>query len=561
MMQRARRALWLFAVLSAAFSPAAALQREGDEQIALRVTSARPGSAIVDHGSADGLAVDDRVRFFPRGERVVEGTVTELEQRAATVELRDPVLLLAPGTRGEAWIPAERLAALAEPEDVEPLAPPATDVPPHPPWENQDEEWRAGEPLLARIEARRPEDRPARISGRFIAIADQIWSTEDDRTSGFYRAGMDVSYENLTGRADSLHFDGEANYRHTDVPDLDDQEESRLRLDRLSYTRGGHRFAPQRWEFGRFLQQGMSEFGVLDGAEWTLRGSEGDRFGFSAGFMPEPDLDHDTGEDFQLSGHYRWVFDESEQLAASGGYQKTFHEGNADRDLVVGKLQVAPRGPWSFHGTAWVDFYTDGDDEKPFLELTQTVLDAGRAWESGSSLHLSLTHLAFPQIDRDEFLPVTDEELAEAHSERLGLDGRVQATRDTGISGGVGAWVDEDDQGGDAELGFDLRDFWLENGFLEVDSFATKGSFTTTLGGRLSLGAIGERGRWSVDYELAAHRFEGFSDDNDDLPQHRLRAAGELSTDSGWSFSGYVEGQLWDDENSLALGFYLQRSF
>ena len=132
----------------------------------------------------------------------------------------------------------------------------------------------------------RPESRPARVSGRYLAIADQVWSSEDDRSSGFYRTGVDLLYENVTGNADSLHFDGEANYRNTDVPDDDGQRESRLRLDRLSYALGGHRFAPQRFEIGRFLHYGMSEFGVVDGVEWNVRRDEGDRFGLSAGFLP-----------------------------------------------------------------------------------------------------------------------------------------------------------------------------------------------------------------------------------------------------------------------------------
>ena len=260
-------------------------------------------------------------------------------------------------------------------------------------------------------------------------------------TVGFKRQQAqfeDLLYENVTGNADSLHFDGEANYRNTDVPDDDDQRESRLRLDRLSYALGGHRFAPQRFEIGRFLHYGMSEFGVVDGVEWNVRRDEGDRFGLSAGFLPEPDLDHDTGSDFEVSGYYRWVPDESEEFSLAGAYQKTFHDGDADRDLVVGKLVYFPRDSWSFHGTTWIDFYTEGDDDKPFVELTQAYLDSGRDWQNGASFHVTFSHLAFPQMDRDEFLPVTDDQLADDHSERLALDGRVQMTRDTGLSTGVG---------------------------------------------------------------------------------------------------------------------------
>ena len=55
----------LFALLLAWVSPARA-QDEEHETIELRVLSVQRGLAVVDHGSADGLAVGDRVRFVPR---------------------------------------------------------------------------------------------------------------------------------------------------------------------------------------------------------------------------------------------------------------------------------------------------------------------------------------------------------------------------------------------------------------------------------------------------------------------------------------------------------------
>ena len=38
----------------------------------------------------------------------------------------------------------------------------------------------------------------------------------------------------------------------------------------------------------------MAEFGVLDGAEWTMRLDNGHRFGFSGGFMPSFDEDFES---------------------------------------------------------------------------------------------------------------------------------------------------------------------------------------------------------------------------------------------------------------------------
>ena len=91
--------------------------------------------------------------------------------------------------------------------------------------------------------------------------------------------------------------------------------------------------------------------------------------------------------------------------------------------------------------------------------------------------------------------------------------------------------------------------------------FGNRGAFSSGLGVRLSYDLDVEGGRWSAFYELANHDQAGFEEDNDDLVQQRLRITRDFYTESGWSFSGFAEGQLWDEESTLAAGFYLQKSF
>src|SRR6185436_18159942 len=219
-----------------------------------------------------------------------------------------------------------------------------------------------GQPLLAKVVPVRPEQRPAQLSGLLYLIADYTRSTEDERRNTFDRLGASLVYDNSFGMGERVYFDGELNYRQTTVPDDEDDLERRARIDRASLAFGGTRFRPSRFEVGRFLQNGMPEFGVLDGVEWNTRTRGGDRYGLSAGFMPEPDSHYDTGDDLQVAGFYRWVYDESEQLAVAGGYQKSFHDRTADRDLFVFNVNYAPPEGWSFFATTWVDYYTDGDD-------------------------------------------------------------------------------------------------------------------------------------------------------------------------------------------------------
>lgn len=556
--------IWTLVVLTLLALRAPA-QDDAFEEIELRVTSAKPGVTTVDRGTVDGLAVGDRVQLLPREGFIYQGRVARCDERTAEIELDDRSFVPSPGTRGTARVPKSRLV---EPEPVEtPAAQPSPTEQPidpstHAPWKNEDDEWKPGDPLLAKVRPVHPKDRPLTISGRLYTIADQTFSSEDDRKDGFYRAGASVLYDNLSGRGDRLYIDGELNYRNTDVPDDDDDNRTLLRLDRFSYAWGGNRFEPDRFEVGRFLQRGLPEFGVLDGLEWGTRTRDGNRYGVSFGFMPEPDEQQDTGSDYQIAGYYRWVNDESETLSGALGYQKSFHSWNADRDLLVGTFAYLPVEGWNLNGTAWVDVYTEKDDDKGAgVELTQMYARASRRYDSGSSVSVVYTHVAFPEIDRNEFNPVTDQQLADDHNDRLAVTGKQRLSSSIGLFGSLGGWIDEDEEGGDFEGGFELEDVLFDEGVADISLFHTRGRFVSTTGGRLRLSKYVENGRWSLDYDIADHHFDGFSAANDDLPQHRLRASRDVTWGAGWSFSGHLEAGLWDNETSVTAGFYLQRSF
>ncbi|MBK7876027.1 MAG: hypothetical protein IPJ77_09785 [Planctomycetes bacterium] len=544
--------------------PPAATPEQGFELVELRVTSSRPRAALVDHGSVDGIALQDRVTFRLRDGRTFGGTVSELQERSAVVLLDDPAFVPAPGTKGDVRVPSERLAPKAKPPASAPApeAPAQPAVEPELPWTNQDDEWTPGEPLLARVRAIRPSERAARITGRWYAIGDVLGSSDGPRTDTFLRVGAGAEYENAFGNGGVLRVDGELNYRRTDVPDGDDDQAERARLDRLSYTLGGTRFDATRLEFGRFLQHSVPEFGVLDGFEWSRRLSGGSSFGASVGFLPEPDAEQSTLTDLQFAAFGRWVNDESETASATVGFQKTFHDFAADRDLLVAKLEVVPRDAWTMRGTIWVDVYGSTDAAKGAgVEVTQAVVNTSRRWSDGGYFGLTYTHFAFPELERDEFLPVTDAQLADDHTERVALAATKPLSDSWRANVDVGAWIDEDDDGANGELGFVFDDVIVDGGELELAGFADKGRYTSTVGGRCSLGHSAGSSRWHVDYEFARHLFEGFGTDNNELPQHRVRASWDWTTEGGWSISTHVEGQLFDDETGYAAGFYLQRSF
>ncbi|HTF86944.1 MAG TPA: hypothetical protein VK843_00950 [Planctomycetota bacterium] len=536
----------------------------GDEvrKIDLRVVSSRPGSVTLDRGGNDGLRKGDRVTLRLKDGTAVLGTLLRIEERGSIAELDDQSLVIPAGTRAEVLVPVSRLAqpeaaptTPADPQDQQA-------APPHAPWKARDDQWSEGQPLLARVRPLRPSERPSDFRGRVYSIFDFTNSTEDERTDGFYRLGTDLTLENAFGDGERIHFDSEVNYRDTDVPDNDDETSTHLRIDRASYAVGGNRFEDNRYEFGRFLQDNMPEFGVVDGAEWDRRLDNGHRIGFSAGFMPEPDAEQKTVQDFQVAASYRWLYDESEQLSAAAGFQKTLHDGDADRDLLVAQVAYLPQRGWTFTSTAWIDYYSGGDANKgQGVELTQAYANTARRWADGSSVLLAYSHIAFPELDRDEFRPVTAAQLADDHNDRVSCQGRLRVANPVRIHGLVAAWADQDDSGGDGEGGFEVENFFFPRLWVDFTGFTTQAKFVELLGARATFAYALERGRLSLEYELSNSRFDGFSGGNNDLPQHRLRLEADHYFVSGWSLAAHLDGLVWDNENSINLGFYLQKSF
>lgn len=555
---------WVVPCVLAWAVPAAAQEEGAFERVPLRVVSSGPdgGAVVVDRGQADGMQAGDLVLLQPRDGGDYWATVARTEERTAVIEMHNKNYFPAPGVRGVLLIPRTRLAGLEEEPATAAGSGAEGAAEPHPPWRNKDDVWSPGEPLLARVKPLRPEERSLMVTGRVYAGLDFDWAPDSGSGDSLSRTGADVTAENPFGLGGRLRFSGEFNYRTEDDPDEGDDSDFDFRLNRLSYAFGGDRFSDMRWEIGRFLQNGVAEFGYLDGLEWGHRTRGGDRFGASVGFMPEPDADFETGDDFQVAVHYQWVSDEAERLALGAGFQKTFHDGAADRDLLVARLRYVPLDGWDVFGTAWVDFYGSGDHAKDSaVELTQAILSATRTWDDGDQIDFTYRHIAFPDIEREEFTPVTEEELADNRLDRLAVGGRTWAARDRRLHGEAGVWNDEDGTGGDLEAGLEFRDVVLDYGRADVTAFGTRGDFEALVGARVSFGRAAPAGSWDVSYEITGRREDGFSNDRDDIVQHRVRLDVNLYDVYGCTLSFYGQMNLWDDETAVSSGFYLQRSF
>ncbi|MCA8980148.1 MAG: hypothetical protein KDC14_08990 [Planctomycetes bacterium] len=542
-------------------APAQDAEPAGVEKITLRVTGILAGGVVtIDRGTADGLREGDRVTLRPLAGKPRPGRVSRVDERSAEVRLEGPGGVIPVGTRGFAQLPAERFAT---PVAVGPATPQVDEtLPEHAPWEYTDDGFEEGMPLLRSIDGVRPQDRAPIVTGRVFSMGDLRLTSDDGRKDGFLRLGTELHYENPAERGGQLYFIGEVNHRMTEVNGQVDESVSIGRLDRLSYSVGGTRFEPSRHEFGRFLHDGVPEFGILDGYEWNQRLEGGHRFGTSVGFLPEPTPKMSTGDDFAVSGFYQWASDERERLTATGAYQKSWHNGDADRDLFVFKLDYWEPEDWDFHATTWVDWYTEGDVGKGAgPELTSVYASSTRRFANGNGLLFTYTHDRLPSVDRYEF-PVLDPLLlATERDDRLAGDGWAWVRNDRRLFARSGAWVDQEDFGGDLELGVEQLDVWIDGNRTELSVFGSRGQFSTLLGLRTIYGVQRNLLHWSVSYEYFQSNQIGFTDDNDDLDHHRLLGNLDLTRHSGWNLSLRGGLERWSDEFAGVAGFYLQRSF
>lgn len=552
---------------------AAAAQGSATWRVALRVTRSESRHVVVvDRGARDGLEAGDPVVFEPRTGGAFEGFVRTVEAQRATVELPAGTPELPPGTRGVARFPKGRLGAAArgeEPEAPPPAAPGAQVEPERPDarspgsFDLADDGWTPDMPLLAGGSAVRPRDRERRIGGRAWSSFDAIFGADGDRSDTFWRAGAEVVVTNPFGRGGELVLDGELVGRETMRPDdanLGDEDDKAFLLRRFSYEIGGTRFEERRMTFGRFLLRELPEIGVVDGVEWSRRMDDGQRFGFTAGFLPEPDGSLDGTSDIGFSAWYRWVRDDSEETALTTAFHKTFHDGDSDRDLVVLKAQHLPASGWSLLGTAWVDLHA-GDEVDEGLKLTEAHASAGRRWSGDYDLRLTYDHREYPELLRDEYTPVSLRDLADGRLDRIGIAGSMPMIGRKRFEARAGVWDDQDDSGGDVEIAFDFADTIIPAGRVRVATFAAEGKFSSVRGARLSIGKSLESRAIDLAYEITRDDLLGFDELNDAALQHRVRASTDWYGRNGSVLSLYVEVQLQDQEDAYLAGFHYGRSF
>jgi hypothetical protein len=542
-----------------------------EEFVAVEVacTAISGQSVFLDQGRDAGIERGDTVRLYPLQGSARLGRIESVSRSGARARMERGVEGLDIGARGEVLVPRERLAQQSSvPEESPPVPAPSEEPveepperPEHPGWTAPPEDWNQSMPLLAPAHGVDPDERPRRMYGRVFTGLD--WTLDDggpnQREYYSSRTGLDWTAENPFGHGGELEFEGEYFARSSDVEGGDDERDSRLRVDRLSYEWGGVRTSPHRTEVGRFLQREFPELGYLDGIEYAHRLRSGSRLGGSVGFMPVPDDLFRSGDDLQAALFYRYVSDESERFALGGGYQKTWHEGAADRDLLFATLDYHPSFSNSLYSSILLDYYSSGDDLKSSgLDVTQFIVNATHRTSGGHGLGAFFSHFAWPALERDEFPDVTAQQIMDNENTRLGLDGWYQATQSTRLNARADAWSDQDDSGGSGSLRVTLEDLLYRDGQVALEGFFTGGKFSDGVGLRASLWKYLERGSLSASWSSTQFDQSGI---DEELMQHVLRFQGDLTLGEKWFLALYLESLFGDDQDTLSIGFLLQRRF
>ncbi len=517
-----------------------------------RVLSVTENRVEIDRGSSDGVEPGDTVRFKPRAGAEITAQVERVEEHSCWLQL-SKMEAIEPGVACEITLsnmPDQSRQNVAWGSGLPSQAPS---------WQRRVVEWDQQRPLLAE-DPLQPAERDPIWSGRFYTSFNTSWENENENsTSGYSRTGVDLRGENPFGYGGRVRMSLDLDYRSYSSDSSPSESEMNGRLERLSYAHGGDRFHALRWEAGRFLSNLYPEFGVLDGVELQYRLATGMTVGGSFGYMPEPGADYATGKDLQVAAFFQAVQGENNSLRWGGGVQKTWHEGTADRDLLLLKLDYLPNPKFRIHSSAWIDIYGAEDVGKgKGAELTTAnVMASWREREYGASV--GFRQWRYPELLRYQAGSFTNTELLEANTSRADLRLWRRWSEQLRLSGRVDSWKSEDASGNSAELRLDWQDLIgpdLDTSFMV---YTRQGSYTDATGFRLDQFIGLEESSLRVSWESANYTPREGGDS--ELVEHDLHLSWDHWNHDGWSFN--VDGGLrfGDQVNSPYVALYLQRRF
>ncbi len=534
-------------------------QDESSIQVELREVSGR--SLYFDKGREEGIAEGTRIRLLPTGQAPFTVLVTSSTRTSARAILPHGRKAPPLKTRGLVLLDSETRVSEAK---AKRRRKEKRSIPEHPPWSVKLEEQGKEVPLLAPAFGETRSQRKTSLHGRAHTQIDHWRDRGGVRRNSFTlaRLGVDLEVENPFGRGGRLEFDGDVDKRAQDLFAQDDRSESRGRIDRLSYEYGLSGADPFHVQAGRYYSEQLPEVGLLDGVEAFRRMGNGYRAGGGFGLAPLPVPSRRSGEDVEAHlffGHRALENSAGDWVVA---YQKTWHKGDEDRDLLIGRYEAQLLESLYFYSSLLVDVYDGSDSIKGRgLEITQFWAQTFYTAPDGYGGTFSVSHYAWPELLRDEIQGSAADLIRDGKIDRVDLSGWFDAAEDLRINARFGYWADQQSNGTDFELGADVSEFLSPRNFLSIRGSYTDAAYSAGPGLHIRFSRNFDLCYASLSYDYRRYRVRGFASETERAERHLYRAEADFSLSRGVDLGTYLERSAGDRDDSISMGLFLQYRF
>jgi hypothetical protein len=528
----------------------------GQAPLEVRVTSVAGQSIYIDAGRDAGVRPGMFITFYRTSGVPVQAVVRDVSANNARTEMLEPGPVVLVGVRGEIILPP----APVVPDDETPDK--GNDDPEHPPWKRTETDRDPDEPLLAPAYGRRPEEQETKVRGRIFTLMRFTQDRGGDRSNSysFGRLGTRLDISNPFRRGGNFKFAGSVDQRQFDVAG-DSQTDRNLLINRISYSRGGQEYSPYRFEVGRFQSVFVPEVGLVDGAEGAVQLQSGWQLGGGAGSYPEPFPALQFGQDFGLHMFANYQSTGKSALSTGIAYQQTWHEGAADRNLLIGRINARPTDTIWVYGLALLDVYTSSDEiNGSGIKLTQGTAQVRFTPDRFKGGQFTYTRTSYPELKRDDFAFLPDDLVRDGYVDRINASGWVRASERVRLRARANMWRDQDNSGNGGEVSADWNDVWRDTSALHAALYYSDGTFVDGIGTRLQ---VRERLRGlnvSASYNGFFYNTKGLVTGDESLARHTLRA--DVNWSRGrWYYSVNGSYSLGDREKQVGLGMYIEYRF
>lgn len=520
------------------------------------VVSVSGQSVYINIGKSSKIAVGSRVVFVLKSGERVEATIVDATTSSARAQLLPDSLVPEVNDRAEVEVVEETPAP----------AQPATDTtkpkpPEHPPWTAQVGNRAADTPLLAPAFGMSPKERPTTFHGRIFSMARATEDLQNDSTYSYLRAGAWLEITNPFHDGGRILFEGDTDYRNSDTFGGGSSSEN-LRIKRFSYAWGLDQHAGVRGEVGRYYSQYLPEIGLIDGGEVAWRFEDGWSFGGGAGLYPTTSNDllvtDDYGfhafADYQSEGKESW-------FQGTTGLQQTWHKGQVDRTLLIGRLNMRPNRDLSVFGTMLVDLYGSEDVVKSQMaDITLLVLQSSYTFNPKTGVNASITRTTWPELKRSEYASLPPELLLNGYINRVSGSVWQKVTNDLRLTGRGHYWVDQDHTGWGGEASADWFAGGENNSSYYGSMYYEDSAFTSGFGGRFQARRQIGQVQGFVGYDFFAYSTNTLFGSGGNFVRHTIRADASWST-GRWSWDIEGDYNFGDSERTLGLSVYAQYRF